>query len=159
MRKNILYLGLLLILFTKSLVSYANTTNHNNVDQNIDIIFPAQKLEKMLAPMISQLMNSTNLTKIIKDPKIEKIFHNMILEYSKNFTKGMKESIKQNFTHEEIAEWANYQQSELGIKCGKWGESELQKILYSSMQEPFKKAMQEIENAINNKTKETQKKK
>ncbi len=137
-----------IIMVCCALTVQAKNPLDNQVDKNIEILFPTDYFKQQVLPLIPQIMQGVQLSSDKEREEVNIIIDKMLVEYCNNIDKNIKASIKKNFTPEEIAEWVKYGQSPLGIKTSEWVSKDLQPMISDSIKAPLAQALQEIRGNI-----------
>jgi len=116
----------------------------SDVDRNIKIIFPPEVMEEMVASTTPQLISNLKFTDSADKSKTENSVTQFHKQYLQTFQTLVTASLKENFTPEELAEWARFQTSPLGKKTMVWLRTKYPDILNKSMDAPMKGLLQNL---------------
>jgi hypothetical protein len=108
-----------------------------NEDRNIAIIFPPELMQQMLdqttPEMMSNLKFNSDQDKSNTQTAVDK-FHR---EFLAKFNTLVTQSLKQNFSPQEIAQWASFETTPLGKKTMSWLKTKYPGILNQAMDAPM----------------------
>jgi len=126
---------LLLLLMLSSFGICADTASEE--DKNIQVIFPPDLMRQMLAETNPGLFSNLKYSSAADEAKTKSEVETFQQQFLQGFQVLVTASLKENFTPEEIAEWAKFQTTPLGSKTMLWLKTKYPGILNKAMDAPM----------------------
>jgi hypothetical protein len=112
-------------------------TAESEVDRNIAIIFPPDLMEYMIDQTTPTMMDNLKFSSDADRNKTQNEVDTFHHEFLRTFNTLVRQSLKENFTAQEIAVWASFETTPLGEKTMLWLKTKYPGILNQAMEQPM----------------------
>ncbi len=118
-------------------VANVHANAQSEVDRNIAIIFPSDLMQEMIDQTTPEMMSNLKFNSEADKSKTQREVDQFHRQFIQTFNQLVTQSLKQNFTPQELAEWAKLETSPLGKKTMLWLKTEYPGILNKAMEAPM----------------------